>query len=123
SLQRVEYVHLVYTCGADSSALLVYARTKLVHDLGPTLSPFNAHEILLGLETLDIRLAKMSANTRKIVGFLQNHPGIQRVYHPLASGDPSSAEAQASLHKGAPSILSIDLVDGERSEERRVGKE
>ena len=118
--QRVGDVVLWDTFGADSSALLVYARTKLVHDLGPTLSPFNAHEILLGLETLDIRIAKMSANTRKIVGFLQNHPGIQRVYHPLASGDPSSAEAQASLHKGAPSILSIDLVDGEDAVPRFV---
>lgn len=111
--KRVGDVVLWDKFGRDESALLVYARTKLVHDLGPTLSPFNAQQILLGVETLDLRLAKMSATTEKIVHFLQNHPLVKRVYHPLAEGDCSTEAARASIEHGTPSILSLDLVEGE----------
>lgn len=111
--KRVGDVVLWDKFGRDESALLVYARTKLVHDLGPTLSPFNAQQILLGVETLDLRLAKMSATTKKIVHFLQNHPLVKRVYHPLAEEDCSTEAARASIEQGTPSILSLDLVEGE----------
>lgn len=111
--KRVGDVVLWDKFGRDHSALLVYARTKLVHDLGPTLSPFNAHQILLGVETLDLRLARMSETTEEVVHFLQNHPLVKRVYHPLAAGDPSTDAACASLEQGTPSILSLDLVQGE----------
>src|SRR5699024_12667997 len=80
----------------------------------------NSLEMLLCVMNVEIPIAKRSVNPRKIVGSLQDHSGIQRDYQPLASGDPSSAEAQASVHKGAPSILSIDLVDGEDAVPRFV---
>lgn len=111
--KRVGDVVLWDKYGKKDSALLVYARTKLVHDLGPTLSPFNAQQILLGVETLDLRLTKMSETTKKIVDFLQGHPLVERVYHPLAEGDASTKAARVSIGEGTPSILALDLVQGE----------
>jgi O-acetylhomoserine (thiol)-lyase len=111
--QRVGDLVLWDTFGRENSAYLVYARTKLVHDLGPTLSPFNAQQILLGVETLDLRLAKMSETTTEIVQFLEGHSDVARTYHPLAEGDPSTSTARASLGTKTPSILALDLVGGE----------
>lgn len=110
---RIQDVVLWERFGQEKSALLVYARSKLVHDLGPTLSPFAAQQILLGVETLDLRLERISNNATQVVEFLNNHPAVSAVYHPLA--DTTDGHEVFHLDRGVPGILSLDLAAGESS--------
>lgn len=109
---RVGDVVLWERFGRGGSAFLVYAKTKLVHDLGPSLSPFNAHQLLIGLETLDIRLAKQSASALRLARFLDAHPAVARVHHPGLAGDPWHAAAERYLPRGAGSVFAFDLAGG-----------
>ncbi|MGO1182929.1 MAG: O-acetylhomoserine aminocarboxypropyltransferase/cysteine synthase family protein [Micrococcaceae bacterium] len=108
---RVGDVVLWERFGRESSALLVYARTKLVHDLGPSLSPFNARDILLGIETLEVRLARISTTTQTVVDALLEHPAVTRVHHPLAERGAARDRAEHYLPRGWPGVLSFDVVD------------
>jgi O-succinylhomoserine sulfhydrylase len=49
---------------------------------GPSLSPFNAWVLLKGLETLPLRIERMSANAETLAGELSQRPEIERVLYP-----------------------------------------
>jgi O-acetylhomoserine (thiol)-lyase len=91
-------------------AYLALARSKYLHDLGPSLSPFNAVQILQGLETLDIRVARHGQNTQEVVRFLAGHPAVAAVHHPSVPGHPQAALAARDFPQGAGSVFSFDLA-------------
>lgn len=107
---RVGDVTLWETFGQHASAYLIYAKTKLVHDLGPSLSPFNAFQLLQGLETLDLRLGKQVASALAVAEFLDNHHAVRNVNHPGLAGNRWHDAALRYLPKGAGSVFSFDLV-------------
>nr|WP_199899278.1 aminotransferase class I/II-fold pyridoxal phosphate-dependent enzyme [Sneathiella glossodoripedis] len=49
---------------------------------GPALSPFNAWNLLKGLETLDLRIEKQTDNAENIAEFLSNSSKVKRVIYP-----------------------------------------
>lgn len=85
-------------------------KAKYVHDLGPSLSPFNAHQILQGIETLDLRVARQSASALRIAEHLSTHPAIAATHHPGLPGSPWHGLAARYLPRGVPSVFSVDLV-------------
>lgn len=95
----------------QSFAALV--KSKYVHDLGPSLSPFNAWQILQGIETLDLRVARQSATALTLARHLQQHPKVVAVHHPGLEGNRWHALAERYLPRGVPSVFSIDLEGGE----------
>ncbi|WP_298039898.1 O-acetylhomoserine aminocarboxypropyltransferase/cysteine synthase family protein [uncultured Microbacterium sp.] len=90
-------------------------KTKYVHDLGPSLSPFNAWQILQGIETLDLRVARQSATALILAEHLAQHPKIAAVHHPGLADNPWHGLAQRYLPHGAPSVFSVDLVGAEEA--------
>lgn len=108
------------TFGRDRSAFLVYAKTKLVHDLGPALSPFNSFQLLQGVETLDLRLERQVSTALTVARFLDSHPAVTQVHHPGLAGNPWHAAAQRYLPRGAGSVFSFDLVGDEREVEKFI---
>ena len=56
--RRVPGGSLVERFGETGSPYITLVKTKYVHDLGPSLSAFNAFQLLQGLETLDLRVAR-----------------------------------------------------------------
>jgi O-acetylhomoserine (thiol)-lyase len=102
--------------GQSGSAFLVYAKTKLVHDLGPSLSPFNAFQIIQGLETLDVRMERHTASALAIARFLDSHPAVSRVHHPALPGNPWRECADRYLPRGAGSVFSFDLAGEDAAE-------
>ncbi|HJU80473.1 MAG TPA: O-acetylhomoserine aminocarboxypropyltransferase/cysteine synthase family protein [Acidimicrobiia bacterium] len=66
---------------------LMKARTELLRDVGAALSPFNAFMLLLGLETLPLRMDRHVANARAVADHLSQHPAVAWVSYPAAS-DP-----------------------------------
>ena len=65
-------------------AYLTKARTELLRDVGAALSPFNSFLLLLGLETLPLRMQRHVDNTRAVAEFLSVHPAVAWVSYPAA---------------------------------------
>jgi O-acetylhomoserine (thiol)-lyase len=63
-------------------AYLTKARTELLRDVGAALSPFNSFLLLLGLETLPLRMQRHVENARRVAAFLAGHPAVGWVSYP-----------------------------------------
>lgn len=107
---RIPGVVLWERFGAEGQAFAVLLKTKYVHDLGPSLSPFNSFQLLQGLETLDLRIARHAASALEVAGFLAGHPAVAAVHHPGVAGSPWAQAARDYLPRGAPAVFSFDLV-------------
>jgi len=93
-------------------AFTVKARTTLLRDLGPAMSPFNAFLFLQGLETLHLRMPRHSENALGVARFLEQHPRVRWVSYP---GLPSSKEAHRVakyLPRGAGAVLGFGIEGG-----------
>lgn len=116
---RVGDVVLWERFGPQGQAFAALLKSKYVHDLGPSLSPFNSFQLLQGLETLDLRMARHAASALTIAQFLQDQPGVTAVHHP---GLPSNRWADAAaryLPRGVPAVFSFDLaVTGDAESDR-----
>ncbi|MDQ0642282.1 O-acetylhomoserine aminocarboxypropyltransferase/cysteine synthase family protein [Microbacterium murale] len=97
-------------------AFAALVKSKYVHDLGPSLSPFNAWQILQGIETLDLRVSRQSATALALAEHLAAHPKVAAVHHPGLEGNRWHALAERYLPRGAPSVFSIDLRGAEDAE-------
>jgi O-acetylhomoserine (thiol)-lyase len=63
-------------------AYLTKARTELLRDVGAALSPFNSFLLLIGLETLPLRMQRHVENARAVAEFLTQHPAVGWVSYP-----------------------------------------
>ncbi len=57
-------------------------RVSLLRDIGAALSPFNAFLLLLGLETLPLRMERHSSNALAVAQHLDSHPKVEWVLYP-----------------------------------------
>lgn len=101
-----------FTEVAGKSAFAVYCRAILLRDMGACISPFNAFILLLGIETLSLRLERHAENTAKIVKYLASHPKVARVSHPALSDHPDHALYRKMFPKGGGSIFTFDIKGG-----------
>ena len=106
---RVPDGSLVERFGENGSPYIALVKTKYVHDLGPSLSAFNAFQLLQGLETLDLRMERHTASALAVARFLETHPAVARVHHPGLESSPWHANAQTYLPDGASSVFAFDL--------------
>jgi O-acetylhomoserine (thiol)-lyase len=81
-------------------AFAIRLRTQLLRDIGPVLSPFNAQQILLGVETLSLRVERHSQNALAVAKYLQAHPKVAWVTYPGLENHPTKANAEAFLDHG-----------------------
>ncbi len=56
---------------------------EIFRNLGGCMAPNNAYLMLLGLETLSLRIDKICDNALKAAQFLQNHPNVKGVSYTL----------------------------------------
>lgn len=117
---RIPGVVLWDRFGPTGQALAVLIKTKYVHDLGPSLSPFNAFQLLQGIETLDLRIAKHSASALAVATALSTREGITAVHHPGLAGNRWADAAATYLPRGVPAVFSFDLAaTGDAAADRR----
>ncbi len=95
------------------SGLLAYARAKYVTDLGATLPGASAQQILIGIETLDLRLRKISADATELAARLAAAPEVAQVHHPSLPGRPDRHLVDRDFPRGTSGVFSIDLHGGE----------
>ncbi|MEH6546796.1 MAG: PLP-dependent transferase, partial [Sneathiella sp.] len=79
---------------------------------GPALSPFNAWNMLKGLETLELRVERQCDNAEKIADFLGDHPGVKRVIYPGREDHPQYSLAKQQMSRGS-TLISVE-VDGDQ---------
>ncbi|MDQ0092516.1 O-acetylhomoserine aminocarboxypropyltransferase/cysteine synthase family protein [Paeniglutamicibacter psychrophenolicus] len=94
-----------------AKAYLMLARSKFLHDLGPTLSAASASSILTGIETLSLRVAKAQANVLELVEALGAHPAVARVHHPSVPTHQDHELAKEHFPEGTGCVFSFDLKD------------
>jgi O-succinylhomoserine sulfhydrylase len=78
---------------------------------GPSLSPFNAWLLLKGMETLDLRVGRMSESAAQVAAFLESHAKIERVLYPGLASHPQRALA-ARLLKSGGTLLAFSVRGG-----------
>ena len=83
----------------------------IMRHTGPSLSPFNAWVMLKGLETLDLRLERMCANTLEIAHLLEANNTVLRVLHPSLESHPQRELAARQMAHGG-SVVAFDLPGG-----------
>lgn len=102
------------------AAYIVKARTQLLRDLGPALSPFNSFLFLQGLETLHLRMERHSSNALQIAHWLKEHPKVAWVSYPSLPDHPSFPLAQKYLPRGAGAILTFGIRGGKEAGRRFI---
>lgn len=98
--------------GMGNVAFIIKTRVTLLRDIGAALSPFNAHQFLLGLETLPLRQRQHSENALAIARWLKQHPLVQWVTYPGLEDDPSHAVAARYLKKGFGGLVGFGIKGG-----------
>ena len=89
----------------------VYA---FLRSAGPTMSPFNAWIFLKGLETLKLRMKAHSENALQLAAWLEQQPGIMRVFYPGLSSHPQHKLA-SSQQSGFGGIVAFEVAGKEEA--------
>ena len=93
-------------------ALTMQTKAVGLRDLGPTLSPFNAFLILMGTETLPLRMQKHADNARAVADFLNGHPQVAWVSYAGLEASPYHRLARKYLPKGPGALFTFGLKGG-----------
>lgn len=95
------------------------ARSVLLRNCGATLSANSSFLLLQGLETLPLRMERISDNTLEVVHFLSTHPAVERVLHVSLPDHPDYAHAGRYLATGRyPGLVSFTLHGGRDAAQR-----
>jgi O-acetylhomoserine (thiol)-lyase len=93
-------------------AFLMKARTELLRDVGAALSPFNAFLLMLGLETLSLRMQRHVENAREVATFLEGHPAVAWVKYAIFPDNEWTELAQRYVPEGPGAVFTFGLVGG-----------
>ena len=83
----------------------------LLRQTGPSLSPFNAWVLLKSLETMPIRVAKMTESAVRIADFLAGHPKIARIAYPHHKSHPQYELAKRQMSSGS-TLIALEVKGG-----------
>lgn len=75
-----------------------------VRHTGPSLSPFNAWVLLKSLETMEMRVQRMSENAQAIAEFLETRSEIKSVKYPGLKSHPDHAIVKKQMTAGGSTI-------------------
>ena len=108
----VSYHGVVYTEALGEAAFIGRARVVPLRNTGAAISPFNAFLILQGIETLALRMERITDNTIKIAKYLQGHAKVKWVNYSGLPDHPDYALAQKYLGGRPSGILTFGVQGG-----------
>ena len=109
---EVSYHGVVYTEQFGPAAFIARARTVPLRNMGAAISPFNAFQILQGIETLALRMDRICENATHLAQFLSTHPQVAWVNYAGLPSHVSYPLAQKYLSGKASGILTFGLRGG-----------
>jgi O-acetylhomoserine (thiol)-lyase len=106
------YHGVVYTEALGAAAYIGRARVAPLRNTGAALSPQNAFLILMGLETLGLRMQRHCENALALAQYLEKHPKVNWVNYAALDNSPYKAICDR-LYKGkASGIVSFGVEGG-----------
>jgi O-acetylhomoserine (thiol)-lyase len=101
-------------------AFIIRARVEGLRDYGPSLSPFNAFLLILGLETLSLRVQKHVDNALEIAQWLSKHPKVEYVEYPGLANSPYHELGKKYLKHGFGGVLAFKVKAGKEAADKLV---
>ncbi len=112
--------------GAESPfgniAFIIRARVEGLRDYGNALSPFNAFLLIQGLETLSLRLDRITQNAIELAKWLETLDWVEGVNYPGLSNSPHHELAKKYLKRGFGGVLSFKIKGGKSAADQLVNK-
>ncbi len=108
----VSYHGVVYTEAFGPAAYIGRARVVPLRNTGAAISPFNAFQILQGIETLALRLDRISENALKVAQHLARHEKVEWVNYSGLPDHPDHALVKRYLSGRGPGILTFGVKGG-----------
>ncbi|MCE2614160.1 O-acetylhomoserine aminocarboxypropyltransferase/cysteine synthase [Flavobacteriaceae bacterium D16] len=109
------YHGLVYHDALGPAAYIAKVRIEGLRDHGACLSPFNAFQIIQGLETLEVRVKKHSENALALAKWLQERDEVTWVNYPGLESSSYRQLAEKYLPKGQSGIVTFGVKGGYES--------
>jgi len=94
------------------SADAIAAIRNIGIEMGGVLAPFEAWLALRGIQTLALRMDRVSANAMAVAAALEKHPGVERVIYPGLASHPQHELAAKQLVKGFGGMLACEVSGG-----------
>ncbi|PCE33986.1 O-acetylhomoserine aminocarboxypropyltransferase/cysteine synthase family protein [Burkholderia ubonensis] len=108
----VSYHGVVYTEAFGPAAYIGRARVVPLRNMGAAISPFNAFQILQGIETLALRLERISDNTLQIAQHLARHENVEWVSYAGLPDHPDHPLVARYLSGRGPGLLTFGVKGG-----------
>jgi len=108
----LSYNGLNYAKDCKKAAYTTKLLAQYLRDTGACLSAQSAFQLLLGLETLSLRVEKHVENTKKITEFLNDHPQVAWVNYPGLKENKYYELGKKYLPKGPGSIFTFGIKGG-----------
>jgi O-acetylhomoserine (thiol)-lyase len=93
-------------------AYILRMRVCLLRDMGAAISPFNAWQIIQGIETLPLRMRAHCDNAAKVADYLNAHPKVAKVIYPGLQDGELRRRADAALKRGYGGLVGFELKGG-----------
>lgn len=106
------YHGLVYSEVLKEAAFIAKVRIEGLRDYGSALSPFNAFQIIQGLETLEIRIKKHSENALALAQWLEAQEAVAWVNYPGLESNKYKTLADKYLPKGQSGLVTFGHKGG-----------
>ena len=107
------YHGVVYTAAlGDAIAYIIKARVQLLRDIGASIAPASAWQLLQGIETLSLRVERHVENAQKIAEWLDKHPHVESVNYAGLKSSKWHKAAKKYAPKGAGAIVSFEIKGG-----------
>ena len=106
------YHGVVYTEALGPAAYIGRVRVVPLRNMGAALSPFNAFQILMGIETLALRMDRICENSARIARHLKGHKKVKWVGYAGLEDHPDHALAKKCMGGRASGIITFGLEGG-----------
>ena len=106
------YHGVVYTEAMGPAAYIARARTVPLRNTGAALSPFNAFQLLQGIETLPLRMERHCENAQAVAQHLQKHSSVEWVKFAGLPADEYHERARRYMNGRASAIMTFGVKGG-----------
>ena len=106
------YHGLVYSEVLEAASFIAKVRIEGLRDYGSSLSPFNAFQIIQGLETLELRIKRHSENALALAKWLQKQDIVSWVNYPGLETSPYKKLSEKYLPKGQSGLVTFGVKGG-----------
>ncbi|WP_340642650.1 O-acetylhomoserine aminocarboxypropyltransferase/cysteine synthase [Rhodocyclus gracilis] len=93
-------------------AFAIRVRVEGLRDVGPALSPFNAFQLIQGVETLSLRAQRHVDNALELAQWLKAHPQVAWVEYNGLEDSPYHELAKKYLRNGFGGVLNFGIKGG-----------